>query len=143
MFEKDLKEWKQIEREFASRLMKYDVVWLEFSQWKCPDWDIKATIMKDWKPVERTYEIKRDKKSDNSGNVWIEYMCNGKPSGIYTSKADYIAYKLGDNFYYADRIRFIIELSKLHKADVVWWDWDNSQMFLIPKDVFKLHTTEI
>lgn len=143
MFKDDLKEWKQVEREFAARLMKYDLVDIQFSQWAFKDYDIKATFNKNWKLIEKTYEVKRDKKSDNSGNVWIEYMCNGEPSGIYTSKADVIVYKLGDKFYYADRIRLIIELSRLHKADVIWGDNDSSQMWLIDKDVFKLHTTEI
>lgn len=143
MFKDDLKEWKQVEREFAARLMKYDLVDIQFSQWAFKDYDIKATFNKNWKLIEKTYEVKRDKKSDTSGNVWIEYMCNGEPSGIYTSKADVIVYKLGDKFYYADRIRLIIELSRLHKADVIWGDNDSSQMWLIDKDVFKLHTTEI
>lgn len=143
MFKEDLEEWKKIEREFATKLMRFDLVDLHFSQWVFKDYDIKATFNRNWKLIEKTYEVKRDKKSDTSGNVWIEYMCNGEPSGIYTSKADVIVYKLGDKFYYADRVKLIIELSKLHKWDVVWWDWDNSQMFLIPKEVFKLHTTEI
>lgn len=143
MFKDDLKVWKAIEREFASRLLKYDVKKIEFSEWKFPDYDIKATFIKDGKEVERTYEVKADLKVEKTWNVGIEYSFEWKPSGIYTSKSDYVVYKLGDRFYYADRLKLIIELSKVNKADVIWWDNDKSQMRLVNKDVFKLLTTEI
>lgn len=143
MFRDDLKEWKQVEREFASRLMKYDLVDIQFSQWAFPDYDIKATFNMNWKLVEKTYEVKWDKKAETSGNVWIEYMCNGEPSGIYKSKADVIVYKIWDKFYYADRVKFIIELSRTLKQDVLWWDDDKSQLRLLKREVFNLMTTEI
>lgn len=143
MFSKDLKSWKAIEREFASRLMKRDVSKIEFSEWKFKDWDVKATFHKLWQTFEKTFEIKRDRKAEETGNVWIEYMCNWNPSGIYTSTSDYIVYKLWDKFYYADRVRFIIELSKCLKADVIWWDNDKSQMWLVKRDVFNLLTNEL
>lgn len=143
MFKEDLKEWKQVEREFATKLMKYDLVDIQFSQWAFKDWDIKATFNKCWKLIERTYEVKEDRKAEETWNVWIEYMFNGNPSGIYTSKADYIVYKIGDKFYYADRVRFIIELSKTLKSDVIWWDNDSSQMWLVKREIFNLLTNEI
>ena len=58
MFKEDLVEWQKVEREFVSRLMRYDVKSIEFSQGRFPDWDVKATFVKDWKTIERTYEIK-------------------------------------------------------------------------------------
>lgn len=143
MFREDLKAWKAVEREFASRLLKWDVTKIEFSQGKNPDWDIKASLVKEGVPIERTYEVKHDMVSDTSGNVWFEYSYDGHPSGIYTSKADYIVYKLGDKFYCIDRLKLIIELSKLLKRDVCGWDDDKSQMFLIDKDVFKCMAIEI
>ena len=143
MFKEDLKEWKAVEREFASKIMKWDVSKIEFSEWKFKDWDVKATFHRLGQDVEKTFEIKHDKKADETGNVWIEYMCNGEPSGIYTSTADYIVYKLGDKFYYADRVKFIIELSKTLKSDVIGGDNDKSQMWLVKKDVFRLLTTEL
>lgn len=143
MFNEDLKEWKAVEREFASRLLKRDVSKIEFSEWKFKDRDIKATFHKLGQTYEKTFEVKRDKKADETGNVWIEYMFNWSPSWIYTSKADYIVYKLCDKFYYTDRIRLIIELSTLCKEDVCGGDKDMSRMRLIKKDVFKVITTEI
>lgn len=143
MFSEDLKVWKEIEREFASKLMKRDVSKIEFSEWKFPDRDVKATFHRQGQTYERTYEVKRDRKAEETGNVWIEYMFEWKPSWIYTSKADYIVYKIWDKFYYTDRLRFIIELSKTLKQDVIGGDDDKSQMWLVKREVFNLLTTEL
>ncbi len=143
MFKEDLKGWKAVEREFASRLLQWDIAKIEFSQGKCPDWDIKASAIKNGIPIERTYEVKHDIVSDTSGNVWFEYSYDWHPSGIYTSKADYIVYKLGDKFYCVDRLKLIIELTKLSTRDVVWGDNNKSQMFLIDKEAFKWLAIEV
>lgn len=144
MFAEDLREWQQIEREFAKKLIDRKLNSLEFApDKKFTDRDIKIRFNKDWKEIERTFEIKYDRQVDKTWNVGIEYSFEWKPSGIYTSKSDYVVYKLWDRFYYADRLRLIIELSKVNKADVIWWDNDKSQMRLVNKDVFKLLTTEI
>lgn len=143
MFNDDLKEWKKAEREFAKRLMRWDVVDIQFSQWEFPWRDIKVTFNICGKLVERTYEVKEDRQADTTWNVWIEYMYKWNPSWIYTSSADILVYKIWDKFYYADRLKFIIELSKVVKQDVVWWDDDNSQMWLVKRDVFNLLMTEL
>jgi hypothetical protein len=143
MFNDDLKEWKKAEREFASRLMRWDVVDIQFSQWEFPWRDIKVTFNICGKLVERTYEVKEDRQADTTWNVWIEYMYKWNPSWIYTSSADIVVYKIWDKFYYADRLKFIIELSKIVKQDVVWWDDDNVQMWLVKRDVFNLLMTEL
>lgn len=143
MFNDDLKEWKKAEREFASRLMRWDVVDIQFSQWEFPWRDIKATFNICGKLVERTYEVKEDRQAETTWNVWIEYMHKWKPSWIYTSNANYIVYKIWDMFYYADRLKFIIELNKIVKQDIVWWDDNNSQMWLVKRDVFNLLMTEL
>jgi len=41
-------------------------------------------------------EVKRDKQTKQTGNVYIEYESRGKPSGIATTKADKWAYILQD-----------------------------------------------
>jgi hypothetical protein len=143
MFNDDLKQWKKAEREFASRLMRWDVVGIQFSQWEFPWRDIKATFNICGKLVERSYEVKEDRKAETTWNVWIEYMYKWNPSWIYTSCADIVVYKIWDKFYYADRLKFIIELSKIVKQDVVWWDDDNVQMWLVKRDVFNLLMTEL
>ena len=57
----------------------------EQSKGKFSDWDLK--LKHDGK--ETTYEVKADFMSYKSGKVAIEYECNKKPSGIYSSKADF------------------------------------------------------
>lgn len=41
-----------------------------------------------------TIEVKRDKKFLKTGNIFIEYECRGKPSGIMTTKAQFIDFAL-------------------------------------------------
>ena len=36
-----------------------------------------------------TFELKEDFKSRETGNIFIEYSCNRKPSGIRTTKANF------------------------------------------------------
>jgi hypothetical protein len=46
------------------------MVSLEFSQGKCKDYDIKMTT----KDKVITYEVKSDRRSEETGNCCIEYM---------------------------------------------------------------------
>ena len=143
MFKQDLEEWQEIEREFATYLMRKNIVGIEFSQGKFPDRDIKAWFIKDWVVWWRTFEIKYDKKSDETWNVWFEYMCNWKPSWIYKSKADYLVYKVNWKFYMAYRPKLLIELNNCQKMDLPWWDNNMSRLYVVKKDVFKSIFKEI
>lgn len=136
MFNSDLEQWKKTEREFASRLLKREIADIQFSQGMFKDWDVRVWFVKNWWVERKTFEIKNDLVSDRTGNVGFEYLFNNKPSWIYTSTADYIVYKLGDKFYYADRLKLLIWLAKVEKQDVEWWDKNLSRMFLVKKDVF-------
>ena len=42
-------------------------------------------------------ECKRDFKAHKTGNVYVEYECRGKPSGISTTEADYWVFIVGPN----------------------------------------------
>tara|TARA_R100001163_G_C5063342_1_gene200603 strand:- start:263 stop:616 length:354 start_codon:yes stop_codon:yes gene_type:complete len=37
----------------------------------------------------KTIEVKTDLMAANTGNVFIEYECRGKPSGLSTTKSDF------------------------------------------------------
>ncbi len=41
-------------------------------------------------------EVKTDRRAEQTGNVYIEYECNGCPSGLKTSDADWWAFVLGN-----------------------------------------------
>ena len=51
-------------------------------------------------PPKRTMEVKRDRDWVKYGNLFFEYECNGKPSGVAATEADYFAvimYRDGKN----------------------------------------------
>ena len=42
-------------------------------------------------------EVKSDRKTQETGNVYIEYEIRGKPSGIRTTQAQYWVYKISEH----------------------------------------------
>ena len=42
----------------------------------------------------KTLEVKRDFKASQTGRVFVEFFCRGKPSGIATTEADHWAFIL-------------------------------------------------
>ena len=123
MFEDDLKKWKKTEQEFAKRLIDWWLNRLEFApnrQFK--DWDVRIEFEKLGQNVIRTFEIKDDMISEQTGNIWFEVRCKWKPSGIFSSKADYIVYRLGEKFYYQDRGELIFLLNDIPHTQKTWGD---------------------
>lgn len=137
-FSKTLESWKKIEREFAKIMIdRYtDVEKVEFApdtQFK--DWDVKITV--GW--IERTYEIKRDFKSQETWNIALEIKCNWKPSGIFASKADFIIYCLNENeFYWQSRWELLYRIADINKYKTMWWDGERAEMYIISKELLPL-----
>jgi hypothetical protein len=137
-FKTTLEWWKETERAFASKLIQKckDIEEIRFApnqQFK--DWDIKVK----WNWKEKTYEIKRDYKSQETNNLALEVRCNNKPSGIYASKADYIVFCLSDGeFYFQNRWELLYRLDYMWKKLVKWWDGDRSEMYLVSKEELPL-----
>lgn len=137
-FQKTLESWKKIEREFAKIMIdRYtDVEKVEFApdtQFK--DWDVKITV--GW--IERTYEIKRDFKSQETWNIALEIKCNWKPSGIFASKADFIIYCLNENeFYWQNRWELLYRIADINKYKTMWWDGERAEMYIISKELLPL-----
>lgn len=46
--------------------------------------------------TNKKIEVKSDRKTVDTGNVYIEYWSRGKPSGISTSQSDFYVYKVGE-----------------------------------------------
>ncbi len=44
----------------------------------------------------KTLEVKRDFRASQTGNVFVEFFCRGKPSGIATTQANHWAFILDD-----------------------------------------------
>ena len=45
--------------------------------------------------TNKKIEVKTDRRTEETGNVYIEYYCRGKLSGIATTQSDYYVYKIG------------------------------------------------
>jgi len=131
-FESDLENGRMIEKEFARKLIRWGIQSVELAPYGAfKDWDVKARFWKEWKIVEKTFEIKDDIISAQTWNVWFEFRCFGKPSWIYASKADYIVYHLNNKFYYQDRGELLFRLDNIDKKSVKWWDGNQSQMYIV------------
>lgn len=132
-FKTTLEWWKEIERAFVSKMLQRckDIEHIDFApnqQFK--DWDVR--LIWNWK--EKTYEIKRDYKSQETWNLALEVRCNNKPSGIFASKADYIVLCLSEwEFYFQNRWELLYRLEYMDKPLVKWWDWNRAEMYLIDK----------
>lgn len=47
----------------------------------------------------KTIEVKYDLLALKTMNVYVEYECRGKPSGLSTTNADYYCFCFGDTFH--------------------------------------------
>lgn len=137
-FNKTLESWKKIEKEFAKIMIdRYsNIEKVEFAPDKqFKDWDVKITV--GW--IERTYEIKRDFKSQETWNIALEIKYNWKPSGIFASKADFIIYCLNENeFYWQNRWELLYRIADINKYKTMWWDGERAEMYIIAKELLPL-----
>ena len=77
---------------------------------KCLEYDL--IFSKD--DIETKIEVKSDRMAKKTGNIYIEYECNKKLSGISTSKSDiYVYYIINDDKDYNAYIIPTIELKKM------------------------------
>jgi len=132
-FASDLKMGNEYEQKYID-MIDYDSY--EISKGCFKPYDIK--VMNG--DITTTYEIKADRMTARTGNVVIEYKCNGKPSGITSSEADYWVYFIVGTTEYikipTNVLRQFI-LEKKYKNSVSGGDGYRSQMYLFPKNVFE------
>ena len=99
-FKNDLTKGKIAENILKSLLESQNILDIKMND--CNDiqelkgWDIRYTTATN-KSVK--IEVKNDLKSSQTGNVAIEIICSGKPSGITTTKSNYWAIMVNDVFY--------------------------------------------
>ena len=86
---------KSIKEQFISDLVLgqyYEQEYIKYKEFdnvhhpkeKCfKDYDFKNL------DTEKSYEVKADRKTQKTGNLFIEFKSRDKPSGISTTKADY------------------------------------------------------
>ena len=87
--------------------------------------------------TNKTIEVKCDRMTTQTGNVYIEYESRGKPSGIATSQADYWVYKFDEESAIVfktnalkDKLKRLVNLG-LAKADIQGGDNKTSKGVLL------------
>ena len=97
-FKNDLKTGKKYEN-IALELIQKTYPKAYIIDGYCKEWDIYIPELK------IGIEVKRDEQYKVTGNFYVEYFCNNKPSGISTTQSEYY-------FIYLDKL-YIIKTSKL------------------------------
>jgi len=92
---------------------------------------------------QSSFELKDDFLTKDTGNLFVEYYCNGKPSGISISNADFYVFSVRKTDIRKADI-FIIKTTKLKelikqvKPNIVKGGDNNaSKGFLLPYSTFK------
>ena len=82
----------------------------------------------------KTVEVKNDLKAMTTGNLFIEFMSRGKPSGIDKTEADYWCFCVGDVFLLieTEKLKNLIEPLKNTNAERVGGDNNTSVGILLP-----------
>ncbi len=105
-FVRDLKMGKSYEMKLLD-LIEYDSY--KQAEGRFKDWDMEIH----YQGETITFECKADTFAKRTGQIAIEYECNGKPSGITTTKADYwVHFFAGSNKYLmipTDELRAVID----------------------------------
>ncbi|MDG1950603.1 MAG: hypothetical protein P8J32_07365 [bacterium] len=97
-FDKDRKWGERVERGFGDFLTTHHDVTLEYSEGKFPDWDMKSdsgvTYEVKWDAEGRAPWKKMGGIKKATGNIFVEFFNPkmNRPSGLYTSKADWLVY---------------------------------------------------
>jgi hypothetical protein len=80
-FEKDLETGKKFEKQALEHIhSKYPKAYIVDGYFL--EWDIFIP------EINIGVEVKSDAQYERTGNFYVEYFCNGKPSGISTTKAE-------------------------------------------------------
>ena len=135
-FQNDLKFGERFEQELIN-FMKWQGA--EYSK-GAKEYDI--IVPKEGGEID-IYEVKADRLAFRTGNMCIEYECNGKASGICTTKANYWAYFIvfpgaGYELYLIPTYKIIKRIKNKRYARVCkGGDYGRSLFYLFPKDEFK------
>lgn len=141
MFDVDLMNARKVELEFLKLVLTPWVVhvYIPKKDKQFKDYDMKIEY-EDWHTT--TFEIKDCPRALEYGSIPFEIECNGKPSWIYASKADYIVYHIWDKRYRQDRGKLLYELVQMKKYETFGWDNDKAKMYVVDLEVAKLFLNE-
>jgi len=138
------------ELEFGNSYEKKLVKYLKPSLYAYND-DNEYDVQMVFNGVVKRYEVKADRMMARTGNFFIEFECNNKPSGISVSKADIYAYfEVGGgdakrsrsgiyNKLYLIPKEYIFDMinKKAYKRIVNGGDGGRAKSYLFSKDTFR------
>lgn len=134
-FQGDLKKGKIYEKK-ASEYFDYKKIHYPEGCFKDYDFIIDDKIK---------IEVKSDTSASRTGNLAIEYECNGKPSGISSTKADYYVYFINHPDHdevYLIPIKDLVDICKSKGFKVSGGDGNRSRMYLVKKEFYKKYITK-
>lgn len=124
-FQSSLIEWKKAEDNILARTkLKYPLAYLE--EWYYKEWDMFI-------PEKNIgVEIKYDMRLKQTGNFLFECTCDGKPSGISTTKAQW--WVIVDIDFTAHYILLddIFETICRNAIGIISFDWEINNWIPIP-----------
>lgn len=131
-FIKDLEFGREYEKKLET-LIEYDEI--EFAP-KCrfTDYDVKIK----YNDKITLFEVKVDKMTSNTNNLFIEFECSGNKSGIETTKSNYYAYfEVGENdVLYMIPTRKLKKMIKHHKYSSIK-NCYNAKGYIFNKQLFE------
>ena len=74
---------------------------------------------------EKKIEVKYDRKTKETGNVYIEFESRNKPSGIKTTQADYWTYFIDDDCPVGKQPVNVFKMNAQFYATMEFRDWLN------------------
>lgn len=108
--------------------------------------DIEYDLMMEvpQKPKKVRYEIKTDifcKPNNDTGNLFIEYECRDKPSGINATKADWFVmfYPYLKSAWYIEtsELKKLIKYNNFRKTSFSGDEDSNTKGYLIPREAYR------
>jgi hypothetical protein len=93
-------------------------------------------------------EVKTDRLAHKTGNIFIEYECRNKPSGIATTTATYWIYKIDKSevaiIVSVDRLKEICRVAYLNNKKCNGGDDNLSKGVLVPiRDIFNITNLKV
>ena len=131
-FYKDLKDGKKSEEAVLSIIkIKYPTAYIIDGYYKYYDIFVPEKNL--------GIEVKKDVKSQETGNIVVEIEFNGKPSALSTTRADYWVFDDGECYIWIEpsKLRDIVHNFGQIREFIGKGDTKSKKAYLMPKNIIK------
>lgn len=139
-FRQDLVIGEKGEEVIVSDLNKFGVKLIEFNK------DNRYDLLMEKDGVKVKYEVKTDvfcKPTNDTGNIFVEYECRGKNSGILVTEAKWFVtyFKHLNEIWYikTDTLKNLIEKSHFRETQFSGDNGSNTKGYLVPRKSLREH----